>query len=80
MIPAVDAHQHFWNPARVPLPWLRPEHAAIAGAFEPDDLRPLMRAAGVEQTVLVQAACADAETDLLLDYAAAHDWIGAIVA
>jgi L-fuconolactonase len=80
MIAAVDAHQHFWDPARVPLPWLRPEHAAIAGAFEPDDLAPLMRAAGVERTVLVQAACSDEETDLLLEYAEPHDWIGAVVA
>jgi L-fucono-1,5-lactonase len=80
MIAAVDAHQHFWDPARVPLPWLRPEHAAIARAFEPDDLLPLMRAAGVERTVLVQAACADEETDLLLEYAEPHDWIGAVVA
>jgi L-fuconolactonase len=76
----IDGHQHFWDPARVALPWLKPEHDAIARAFEPDDLAPLMRAAGVERTVLVQSACSDEDTDLMLEHARRHDWIAAIVA
>jgi L-fuconolactonase len=76
----VDAHQHFWDTRRVALPWLKPEHDAIAGPFEPADLEPRMERAGVARTVLVQAACADEETDLMLEYAADNEWIGAIVA
>jgi L-fuconolactonase len=78
--PAIDAHQHFWNPERVPLPWLRAEHAPIARAFEPAELEPQLARANVSATVLVQSACADGDTELMLEHAARHDWIGAVVA
>jgi L-fuconolactonase len=78
--PAIDAHQHFWNPERVPLPWLRADHAAIARAFEPAELEPQLAASNVIATILVQSACADADTELMLEYAARHDWIAAVVA
>src|SRR5438477_12507175 len=77
---AIDGHQHFWNPERVPLPWLRPEHAAVAGRFEPPELEPHLRAAGIERTVLVQAVGSDDDTDYMLEHAARHDWIGGVVA
>lgn len=64
----------------MPLPWLRPEHDAIARAFEPGDLAPLLRAAGIDRTVLVQAIGSDADTDYMFEHAARHDWIGAVVA
>jgi L-fuconolactonase len=76
----VDAHQHFWNPAREPLPWLTADHAAIDRAFGPGDLRPLLDAAGVDATVLVQASCTDADTDAMLEHARAHPWIAAVTA
>jgi len=75
--PAVDGHQHFWNG---PLPWMRPEHATIARPFTPDDLRPLLDAEGVGQTIVVQAACDDADTDLMFEHASRHEWIAAVVA
>jgi L-fuconolactonase len=77
---AVDGHQHFWNPARIALPWLREEHAAISSAFEPKELRPLMTAAGVEATILVQAANLDEDTGYMFEHAARHHWIAAVVA
>jgi L-fuconolactonase len=77
---AVDGHQHFWNPARVPLPWLTDAHASIARAFAPEDLEPLLGAAGVGQTILVQSACSDEDTDAILEHASGHDWIAAVVA
>ncbi|HWE80085.1 MAG TPA: amidohydrolase family protein [Gaiellaceae bacterium] len=80
MIAAIDCHQHFWDPARVPLPWLRPEHARIARRFEPEDLEPHLAAAGVERTILVQSACAEEDTELMLAHARAHEWIAAVVA
>ncbi len=76
----VDTHQHFWDLDREPMPWLRPEHAAIAHSFGPDDLRPLLDACGVDATILVQAACTDTDTDAMLAQATAHPWIVAVTA
>jgi len=76
----VDAHHHFWNPAREALPWMTAEHSAIARAFEPADLAPLLARAGVASTVLVQSACTDADTDSMFAHAARHEWIGAVIA
>ena len=77
---AVDAHHHFWNPGRIPQPWMTGEHAAIARAFEPADLEPLVRAAGVSSTVLVQSAARDDDTDYMFELARDLDWVGGIVA
>lgn len=76
----VDAHQHFWDLEREPMPWMRPEHAAIARSFEPGDLRPLLDACGIDTTILVQAACTDTDTDAMFEQAAAQPWIGAVTA
>ncbi len=75
----VDAHQHFWNPARIPQPWMTDEHAAIARAFEPPDLEPLLADCGVGRTVLVQSAATDEDTDYMFEVAGEVDWVGAIV-
>jgi L-fuconolactonase len=63
----------------VPLPWLRPEHAAIERAFGPDDLEQLLPAAGVSRAILVQSACSDADTDLMLEFARSRDWLAGLV-
>lgn len=76
----VDTHQHFWNLAREPMPWMRPAHAAIARTFEPVDLRPLLDVCGIDSTILVQAACTDADTDAMFQQADANAWIGAVTA
>src|SRR4051794_3313473 len=76
----VDGHQHFWNLERNPLPWLRPEHAAIARTFEPAELEPLLRDEGIDCTILVQSACLDDDTDFMFEHAARYDWIAAVVA
>jgi predicted TIM-barrel fold metal-dependent hydrolase len=65
---SIDAHQHFWDTARVPLPWLRAEHAPIAGPYDPADLEPLLRPAGVDRTILVQSACSDADTEQMFAF------------
>jgi L-fuconolactonase len=76
----VDAHQHFWNLRREALPWMTDDHSLIRQPFEPSDLEPLLERAGVSQTVLVQAACSDADTDSMFEHAARHAWIGGVVA
>jgi L-fucono-1,5-lactonase len=77
---AVDGHQHFWDPSHVPLPWLGPEHAAIARAFDPEELEPQLAASNVAATILVQSACSDEDTDFMFEHARRHDWIAAVVA
>jgi L-fuconolactonase len=76
----VDAHHHFWNLERGALPWMTDAHSVIRRTFEPADLEPSLQQAGVSQTVLVQAACTDADTDSMFEHAAAHEWIGGVVA
>jgi L-fuconolactonase len=77
---AIDAHQHFWDTSRVPLPWLSEEHAPIAGPYEPADLEPQLVPAGVDRTILVQSACSDEDTELVFEHAEQHDWIAGVVA
>jgi L-fuconolactonase len=77
---AVDTHHHFWNPDRIPQSWMTGEHASIARTFEPGDLEPLVRAAGVTQTVLVQSAARDDDTDYMFEVAGDVPWVGGIVA
>ena len=76
----IDAHQHFWNLEREPMPWMTAEHAVIRRSFGPAELAPLLAATGVAQTVLVQAACSDTDTDSMFGHAARHDWIGGVIA
>lgn len=78
----LDAHHHAWRIARGDYRWLRPDLAALAPIcrdFEPADLQPLLTAHGVVQTVLVQAADSEAETDFLLSLAEADPVIGGVV-
>jgi len=51
----VDAHQHFWDPARYSYPWMAGDAMdPVRRAFAPDDLRDVLVAAGIDRTVLVQ--------------------------
>ena len=74
----VDAHQHFWDPARGDYGWLTPDNP-IHRVFSADDLRPLMVQAGVDATIIVQAAPTPAETDYMLGIARDTPWILGVV-
>jgi L-fuconolactonase len=74
----VDAHQHFWNPARGDYGWLKPDNP-IHRVFLPTDLQPLMAEAGVDATILVQAAPTPDETDYLLGIARDTPWVLGVV-
>src|SRR5438034_11062801 len=76
----VDTHHHIWNLEREAQPWLTDEDAVIRRTFEPEDLAPLLERAGVERTVLVQAACSDFDTDSMFVQASEHPWIGGVIA
>ncbi len=78
----VDAHQHCWRLERGDYGWLRagdPATQALYRDFLPADLWPLLQANEVSQTVLIQAAASEAETDYLLALASGHDWIAGVV-
>lgn len=82
MTQRIDSHQHFWRPARGDYTWLRADVPAIAPLvrdYLPEHLAPLLQAHGVDQTVLVQAAASEAETDYMLGLALAHEAIGGVV-
>ncbi|SDE19192.1 amidohydrolase family protein [Paraburkholderia lycopersici] len=65
----VDAHQHYWDPARGDYGWLRPDMTVLYRAYGPADLAPLRASCGVARTVVVQAAPSVEETRWLLDLA-----------
>lgn len=75
----IDTHQHFWNLNKVEYPWLTPAAGAIYRTFEPDELEPQLRAAGIDKTVLVQSANNTEDTISMLTQAEDYDWIGAVV-
>ncbi|MEV1076273.1 amidohydrolase family protein [Micromonospora parva] len=76
----VDAHHHLWVRARHPQSWIDPvTMAAIDADFEPADLAPLARAAGVTATVVVQSIPSVAETVDLLGIAAEDTVIRGVV-
>jgi L-fuconolactonase len=72
----VDAHQHFWDPARADYPWMTDE---LRRRYGPEDLEPLLRNHGVRGTVLVQARGSLDETRTLLEIAAATPFVLGIV-
>ena len=71
----IDAHQHYWSVAHSDYGWLQPVPALapIYRDFGPRDLHPCLDAAGIDATVLVQAAPSEAETGRLLELASAPD-------
>ncbi|MGG4032937.1 amidohydrolase family protein [Paenibacillus cisolokensis] len=75
----VDAHQHFWNLSRGDYPWLGPQHGPIYRTFEPEELEPELRAAGIDKTVLVQSANSYEDTEYMLELAERYEWIGGVV-
>jgi L-fuconolactonase len=63
----IDAHQHFWDPARADYPWMdSPALTPIRRAFGPADLAPLLSANGIDASILVQCRSALAETEEFL--------------
>lgn len=64
----VDAHHHVWRLARGDYGWLKPE-SPIYRDYGIDDIRPLLRLAGISHTMLVQAAPTEAETLFMLEQA-----------
>jgi L-fuconolactonase len=75
----VDSHHHFWDPSRRDYPWMGDELAAIRRPFGPAELAPLIAAAGIDWTVLVQTISSLDETREFLDTAATTDFVAGVV-
>ncbi len=76
----VDAHQHFWDPDRFHYPWMTREGLhALKRSFLPEHLKPLLSAAGVNRTVIVQAISSSGEAQWLLDLASANEFLAGVV-
>jgi L-fuconolactonase len=75
----VDAHHHFWDPARADYPWMTGSFERVRRAFGPGDLAPLLSAAGVDATVLVQTRSSLDETRELLETAAITPFVRGVI-
>ena len=75
----VDAHQHFWNPARGDYDWMPKDNAVLNRVYLPADLAPALRQNRVEATVLVQAAASVGETEYMLGLADATEFVRGVV-
>jgi L-fuconolactonase len=66
ILPAIDAHLHFWDPRRSDHRRLSAELAPLGRPFGPDDLRPELELEGMTGAILVQASASTTETAELL--------------
>jgi L-fuconolactonase len=74
----IDAHQHFWHPARGDYGWLTAD-LPICRPYGPADLEPQLKECSMDGTVLVQAAPTPQETDYLLGIADATPFVRGVV-
>lgn len=75
----VDSHHHFWRLSRGDYSWLTSELEPIYRDFLPDELAALLKACGVDKTVIVQAAETVEETKFILQIASEHDFVAGVV-
>ncbi len=75
----IDAHHHVWTLARADYGWLTPERGPIYRDFGLADLTPHLAAAGIDGTILVQAAATEAETAFMLDVAKGSELVRGVV-
>jgi L-fuconolactonase len=77
----LDSHQHFWTFSgnESDYVWMTGEYSVLGRNFGVDDLRPLLKSAGLSGTIAVQAREMRKETDCLLQLAAANPEIQGVV-
>ncbi len=75
----IDAHQHYWHPARGDYGWMPKNDPILSRPYSPNDLNSSLNNSGITQTVLVQAAPSNAETDYLLGIADATPNVAKVV-
>jgi L-fuconolactonase len=75
----IDAHQHFWNPARGDYGWMPKDDPVLSRVYSPADLRAALARHGIGRTVLVQAATTVEETEYMLGIADATPEVAGVV-
>ncbi len=75
----IDSHQHFWHPMRGDYGWMPKDNATLSRPYVPADLWPQLQAAGIDGTILVQAAPSVHETEYMLGIADATPWVKGVV-
>lgn len=75
----IDSHQHFWRYNPDEYPWITADKAALKRDYVPDDLAPLLEAAGFDGAITVQARQSIEETAWLLELAGRHPFIKGVV-
>jgi L-fucono-1,5-lactonase len=78
--PRIDAHHHFWDPARYSYPWMAgAAMGPVRRAFTPDDLRGPLGEERIDGTVLVQTLSSQQETREFLRLAAGTGFVHGVV-
>lgn len=75
----IDAHQHFWQPARGDYDWMPADNPVLSRDYGPADLEPDLTRLAIDGTVLVQAAATVQETEYMLGLADASPLIKGVV-
>ncbi|MSU90071.1 amidohydrolase family protein [Rhodobacteraceae bacterium 2CG4] len=75
----IDAHQHYWHPARGDYNWMPAGHPVLDRPYGPADLAPSLARHGIARTILVQAAPTVAETHYMLGVADATPSVAGVV-
>jgi L-fuconolactonase len=78
-IQRIDAHQHFWKFDPIRDSWIGPDMKAIQRDFFPDDLLPLLQAAGIDGCVTVQVDSSEEENEFMFSNADRHEFIRGVV-
>lgn len=75
----IDSHLHLWRPSAGGYGWLRPEHGVLNDDHGPEDIAPVLARLGVDHVVLVQADDTVADTQFMVDVAAAWPVVAGVV-
>ncbi|MBL8701328.1 MAG: amidohydrolase family protein [Alphaproteobacteria bacterium] len=75
----IDAHVHFWRPARGDDILILRREARLRRDYLPDDLAPLLATAGVSRAVVIQSAPSIDETRFQLALTRDLPWIAGVV-
>lgn len=75
----IDTHQHYWRYRPEEFPWIDDAKASLKRDFTPADALPLMREAGFDASIAVQARQTPDETETLLAFADAHPTVVGVV-